>query len=107
MSNINADDLRELKKLLDEGVISQEEFDKKKAEFLDEDFQDKDSLAKEKSANFTKQSTSENEVNSKDEKYPQSKKMIQMKIQMMMKIKIITLVKKKILNLLAQNQLQS
>lgn len=74
MSNINADDLRELKKLLDEGVISQEEFDKKKAEFLDEDFQDKDSLAKEKSANFTKQSTSENEVNSKDEKYPQSKK---------------------------------
>lgn len=36
MGNLNADKLRELKKLLDEGVITEDEFDEKKKEFLEE-----------------------------------------------------------------------
>lgn len=48
MSNLNADKLRELKKLLDEGIITQDEFDKKKKEFLEE-ISESDTLSKDNS----------------------------------------------------------
>ncbi len=35
MSNISAEDLKQLKELMDEGIITKEEFEKKKNEFLD------------------------------------------------------------------------
>jgi Short C-terminal domain len=38
MSMVTADDLKELKELLDQGIVSQEEFDAKKAEYLNSAF---------------------------------------------------------------------
>lgn len=63
MSNINADDLRELKKLLDEEVINKEEFDMKKREFIGEISED---MTGKNNSDATSNSSTENP----DEKCP-------------------------------------
>lgn len=62
MSNINANDLRELKKLLDEGIITQEEFNKKKTEFLDEDIETSNDFSPQSKNNIKNQSSNTNKT---------------------------------------------